>query len=118
MFISHVERDRAEDVRGEPLLSVLLLGGLVPVGGGEIEDVRRLAVASTEDRVHDRLRLGSSGLELCFGRSLGDLALDAKQLSDQGQGVTGTFPVRLERLPEVASGVSPTGNLDDVALAV
>ena len=39
MFFSHAERDRAEDVRGEPLLSVLLLGGLVPVGGGEIEDV-------------------------------------------------------------------------------
>ena len=32
------ERERAEDVGSEPLLSVLVLQGLAPVGGGELED--------------------------------------------------------------------------------
>ena len=32
------ERDRAEDVGSEALLSVLLLDGLLPEGRGELED--------------------------------------------------------------------------------
>jgi len=32
------ERDPAEDIRSEPLLSVLLLQRLLPVDGGELED--------------------------------------------------------------------------------
>jgi hypothetical protein len=39
MVESHAERDGAKVVRGEPLLSILLRGGLVPVGGSQIEDV-------------------------------------------------------------------------------
>jgi hypothetical protein len=213
MFVSHAEGDRAEDVRSEPLLSILLLGGLVPVGGSEVEDVasgparqqaeevaqvgprfdrvqlaagkqgdeggidvaavvaaqenpvfatdrfpaklaftpvvvggqpavveellegpalvpcvadaprdgrfvedeRCLAVTPAEEGVHDGLGLGSAGLELCCWRSLGDLALDSKELSDQGQGVAGTISIRLERLPEVASAVGPAGNLEGVS---
>ena len=34
------EGDRAEDVGSEPLLSLLLLERLLPVGGGELKDAR------------------------------------------------------------------------------
>ncbi len=37
MGIAQTEADLAEDVRGELLLSVVLLEGLLPVGGGELE---------------------------------------------------------------------------------
>ena len=38
MLVDLPERDLTEDVRSEPLLSVLLLESLLPVGGGELED--------------------------------------------------------------------------------
>ena len=38
MLVQLPERDLAVDVGSEPLLSVLLLEGLLPVDGGELED--------------------------------------------------------------------------------
>jgi hypothetical protein len=41
MLVDFPDRDLAVDVRSEPLLSVLLLEGFLPVGGREIEDALR-----------------------------------------------------------------------------
>src|SRR5262249_34302284 len=38
MRLARPKRDSAEDVGGEPVLSLLILGGLLPGGRGELED--------------------------------------------------------------------------------
>src|SRR5687767_4047642 len=38
MFLARTQGDLTEDVGGQPLLSVLLLEGLLPEGWGEIQD--------------------------------------------------------------------------------
>jgi hypothetical protein len=89
----------------EPLERLALVPCLAdPFGDGRlVEDQGCLGVAPGEEGVDDRLGLGLSHLELFVGRSLGDLALIAKELSDQSQGVPGAISIRLERLPIVAS---------------
>jgi hypothetical protein len=50
MVVEQAERGAAKDVGVEPLLSILVLEGLVPVGGGEVEDAAVGQLGSRQKR--------------------------------------------------------------------
>src|SRR5690242_12521390 len=73
MLVDLTERDLAVDVGSEPLLSVLLLEGLLPVGGGELEDALR---GPARDEAEQVAQVGG-GLEL--------VELAAREQRDEGR---------------------------------
>jgi hypothetical protein len=61
MLDERIERHLAEDVGGEPLLSVLLLESLLPVGGSELQDpLGRPGRSRTESTASSMLRSGAA----------------------------------------------------------
>lgn len=71
MLVDFPERDLTVDVGSEPLLSVLLLESLVPVGGGEFEDALSRPTREETEQV----------AEVCRGLDLVELA--AREQGDE-----------------------------------
>src|SRR6266511_6101931 len=73
MLVDLPQRDLAIDVGSEPLLSVLLLEGLLPVGGGELEDALRGPARYEAEQVAQ------------VGRGLELVELAAREQRDEGR---------------------------------
>ena len=104
MFVELAERDLPVDVGVEPLLSVSVLQGLVPVGGSELEDA---VLGPTGEQAEDVAHVGP-GLDAVH--------LAARQERDEG-GVDVAAVVASDKEPVfTADGLAPKLKLADVVV--
>src|SRR5215831_7102209 len=83
-----------------------------------VQHVRCLRLAPCEKSLDHRLGLRPPNRESVVGGRAGQSALDAEQATDERERLAGAVRVGTERLEEVAPGVTPAADLDDVAAPI